>query len=554
MFKKIFATVMVAGLIALPSFVADVSASSPKTIDVNTMSEDLSYKSSPSQLYYPGYDGSPFYRIPALAKLSDGTMIAGVDQRNTTEADWGDIDMVIRRKLPGESEYGDPIKVLDLKEEGANQPGFAIDMVLLPVSHGEHAGRLYMFADVFKSGGSYWASQKGKGYINIDGQDCLALTNVNTGEKYFVYEGNIYDWNSQDTGMTFQEIDDQPFTNIGDVYKDGQYLGNVYQDISELQVHQTPYIWMTYSDDNGLSWSNPVDITPQIKDDNMYFLGTGPGRGLQLESGRLVVPMYYTTSSDGRNRFESTVMIYSDDYGKTWHRGKSPNDYGANNSLEAKQQIETSENQIVQLNNGNLLTFMRNRNSGNSLKYAISTDEGHSWGNTVYNVDFTSTPTNNLSVVKYDRDGKEYVILSNAKGPGRNNGFVKVLEVLEDSTVRTIGEKRINSAAYSYSSMEETNIPGRFGLMYEVYRPYQKTNDNRTSIYYTEFDYDWLLDDNQTEVANYSRLEELITKAKSSKNRKLVNEGRVLERTIRSRNLNQERIDAESDRLELLLR
>ena len=554
MFEKIFETIITASLISLPIINPEAYASSVETIDIRQISEDISYKSSPYKLYYPTYYNSPFYRIPALAKLSDGTMIAGVDQRNTTESDWGDIDMIIRRKFLGENKYGDPIKVLDLKEEGANQPSFAIDMVLLPVTSGDYKGRIYMFADVFKSGGSYWASQKGSGYINLEGKKCLVLNNIQTGEKYYVYKGKIYDWNSKDTGMTLQQADKQPFTNIGDIYDNGQYLGNVYQDTSQIQVHQTPYIWMTYSDDNGLTWSSPVDITPQIKDDNMYFLGTSPGRGLQLENGRLVVPMYYTTSSDGKNRLESSVMIFSDDYGKSWHRGKSPNDYGTNNSLLSNQQIETSENQIIQLNNGNLLTFMRNRNSGNSLKYAISTDNGYSWGNKVYEVDFISTPTNNLSVIKYDKDDKEYILLSNAKGPERNNGFVNVLEVQDDSTVKTIAEKRINNTGYSYSSMEETNIAGRFGLMYEVYRPYQKTNDNRTSIYYTEFDFDWLFDNNQIEVSDYSRLESLISKAKISDDRKIVNEARLLERKIRSKNLNQEIINAEADRLEALLK
>ena len=34
-------------------------------------------------LFYPGYDGSGFYRIPALVKTLNGTVIAGADKRIT---------------------------------------------------------------------------------------------------------------------------------------------------------------------------------------------------------------------------------------------------------------------------------------------------------------------------------------------------------------------------------------------------------------------------------------------------------------------------------------
>lgn len=55
----------------------------------------------------------------------------------------------------------------------------------------------------------------------------------------------------------------------------------------------------------------------------MSFCGTSPGTGVQLRSGRLVVPIYYNGE---HKRHFSAAVVYSDDGGATCKRGKSPND------------------------------------------------------------------------------------------------------------------------------------------------------------------------------------------------------------------------------------
>ncbi|HEY2838759.1 MAG TPA: sialidase family protein, partial [Pirellulales bacterium] len=44
------------------------------------------------------------------------------------------------------------------------------------------------------------------------------------------------------------------------------------------------------SSDNGVTWSKPVDITPTVKEPGWGWYATGPGVGIQLSSGRLLVP------------------------------------------------------------------------------------------------------------------------------------------------------------------------------------------------------------------------------------------------------------------------
>lgn len=63
-----------------------------------------------------------------------------------------------------------------------------------------------------------------------------------------------------------------------------------------------------------------------VKEHRMGFIGAGPGVGIQIKNGeyagRLVFPVYYTNEYG----YMSCCVIYSDDHGRTWHRGQSPND------------------------------------------------------------------------------------------------------------------------------------------------------------------------------------------------------------------------------------
>nr|XP_020039897.1 sialidase-3 [Castor canadensis] len=87
-----------------------------------------------------------------------------------------------------------------------------------------------------------------------------------------------------------------------------------------------------YSKDSGCSWSEVRDLTEEVIGPEVKHWATfavGPGHGIQLQSGRLVIPAYAYYFS---HRFccfplpcctkPHSLMIYSDDLGATWHRGK----------------------------------------------------------------------------------------------------------------------------------------------------------------------------------------------------------------------------------------
>jgi sialidase-1 len=81
------------------------------------------------------------------------------------------------------------------------------------------------------------------------------------------------------------------------------------------------------SADDGLTWSKPVEITPTFDrfrpEYDWKVLATGPGHGIELNTGRLLIPVWLSTGTGGHaHRPSVTSTIYSDDGGKTWHRGE----------------------------------------------------------------------------------------------------------------------------------------------------------------------------------------------------------------------------------------
>ena len=57
-------------------------------------------------------------------------------------------------------------------------------------------------------------------------------------------------------------------------------------------------VWITRSRDDGATWTAPVEITAQTKRPEWTWYATGPGNGIQLRSGRLVIPCDHNRRDD----------------------------------------------------------------------------------------------------------------------------------------------------------------------------------------------------------------------------------------------------------------
>jgi sialidase-1 len=130
------------------------------------------------------------------------------------------------------------------------------------------------------------------------------------------------------------------------------------------------------SDDDGETWSAPIDFTPMVKRPEWSAGSTGVGKGIQMRSGRLLLPRYHAdyhrpgSSGTEESAYSSSFVAYSDDHGATWKIGGDAS------------QGTTNECQVAELEDGSLVLNRRGVR-GNNRKVARSRDGGETWSEAV---------------------------------------------------------------------------------------------------------------------------------------------------------------------------
>ena len=435
----------------------------------------------------PNKDGIKSYRIPALLKTDKGTLIAGADERRLHSSDWGDIGMVIRRSEDNGKTWGDRVTITNLRDNPrASDPSIGspvnIDMTL---TQDPETKRIFAIYDMFPEGKGIFgmSSQKEEAYKEINGKTYQLLYREGEQEAYTIREnGTVYTPDGKATDYRVVVDPVKPaYSDKGDLYKGDQLLGNIYfttNKTSPFRIAKDSYLWMSYSDDDGKTWSAPQDITPMVKADWMKFLGVGPGVGITLRTGphkgRIVVPVYTTNRANHLNGSQSSRIIYSDDHGKTWHMGGGVNDNRTlydgtvvDSSTMSNYYAQNTEASVVQLNNGDLKLFMRGLTE--DLQVATSHDGGLTWDNNVERYDVPDVYVQ-MAATHTVQNGKEYILLANANGPGRKNGYIRVARVEEDGQLTWLHHHLIQEGEYAYNSLQQIG-PDEFGLLYEHHAP-----------------------------------------------------------------------------------
>ncbi|WP_139690190.1 SIALI-17 repeat-containing surface protein [Streptococcus oralis] len=435
----------------------------------------------------PNKDGIKSYRIPALLKTDKGTLIAGADERRLHSSDWGDIGMVIRRSEDNGKTWSDRVTITNLRDNPrASDPSIGspvnIDMTL---TQDPETKRIFAIYDMFPEGKGIFgmSSQKEEAYKEIDGKTYQILYREGERGAYTIREnGTVYTPDGKATEYRVVVDPVKPaYSDKGDLYRGDQLLGNIYfttNKTSPFRIAKDSYLWMSYSDDDGKTWSAPQDITPMVKADWMKFLGVGPGVGITLRTGphkgRIVVPVYTTNRTNHLNGSQSSRIIYSDDHGKTWHMGGGVNDNRTlydgtvvDSSTMSNYYAQNTEASVVQLNNGDLKLFMRGLTG--DLQVATSHDGGLTWDNNVERYDVPDVYVQ-MAATHTVQNGKEYILLANANGPGRKNGYIRVARVEEDGQLTWLHHHLIQEGEYAYNSLQQIG-PDEFGLLYEHHAP-----------------------------------------------------------------------------------
>lgn len=135
------------------------------------------------------------------------------------------------------------------------------------------------------------------------------------------------------------------------------------------------------STDDGVTWSAPVEITASFEPFRAKYdwkvIATGPGHGIQMKSGRLVVPVWLAYGGIGDHKPSAAATIHSDDHGKTWKAG----DLCLPNEGELGDPNETM---ITELSDGRVMLVARSVSQASRKIVTTSADGATGWSKPVF--------------------------------------------------------------------------------------------------------------------------------------------------------------------------
>lgn len=139
-------------------------------------------------------------------------------------------------------------------------------------------------------------------------------------------------------------------------------------------------IYLSRSTDDGLTWTAPVELAGLFAG-NPYgwtLHGPGPGHGIQLDDGRLVMQVLHRREVVGHTtpeRLYGVSAIYSDDHGATWQAGEP---------VPVDVNYPINESRIYQRGDGAIVVNGRSAAGGHRQRIsAVSTDGGQTWSDPV---------------------------------------------------------------------------------------------------------------------------------------------------------------------------
>ena len=246
-----------------------------------------------TEVFPAGLNGVTLYRIPGIVVSTKGTVLAYCEARKDSKADWGEIEVHLRRSLDGGKTWQAPQHIAHLAERIEGNPRKS--------TGGEHEQTV---------------------------NNPVAVVDRITGNIEFLYCVN-------------------------------------YARCFSMR-----------STDDGLTWSKPTEITAAFEPFRTQYpwkvIATGPGHGIQLKSGRLVVPIWLAYGQTGDHAPSASATIYCDDHGSSWRAGEI--------AVPDEGELgDPNETMITELSDGRVLLVTRSVSKPNRKLITFSRDGATGW-------------------------------------------------------------------------------------------------------------------------------------------------------------------------------
>jgi sialidase-1 len=262
-------------------------------------------------------------------------------------------------------------------------------------------------------------------------------------------------------------------------------------------LYQVDYARCYYmsSDDDGISFSEPADITPVFEEFRSEYdwnvLAPGPGHGIHLKSGRLLVPVWLSDGGEW-HRPSCVSTIYSDDRGKTWHRGDIVTFHG-DTTADGQVINNPSETIAEELNDGRVMLNIRNECVAQRRLISFSNDGATGWSQPEFDTElFEPACMGSITHMKHKRAEYENLFIFANPNSGDSDRRNLTVRLSYDEGRSWPVARVIDPGIAGYSDLAATG-DGRIYCLYERGGMNENVYHN-LFLTLVQFDLEWLLE------------------------------------------------------------